>query len=74
MRHLSALLASGAGALLFLYAALFIGINCVWGWAVKKIVENKGYRENWFWWGFFFGIIALLVALTKPDKNTHQEQ
>lgn len=39
----------------------------IWGWAVNKIVENKGYDENWFWWGFFFGIFALLVALTKSD-------
>ncbi len=39
----------------------------VWGWAVNKIVENKGYHENWFWWGFFFGLLALVVALTKPD-------
>ena len=45
----------------------FLGI--VWGYATKTIVNNKGYSDNWFWWGFFFGIIALLVALTKPDIN-----
>lgn len=36
------------------------------GIATNKIIENKGYDENWFWWGFFFGLIALLVALSKP--------
>lgn len=50
---------------------ILLGIYCiqgaVWGWAVNKVVENKGYQENWFWWGFFFGLIALIVALTKPD-------
>ncbi len=53
-------------AIIYLIAYCVRGI--IWGWAVKKIVENKGYNENWFWWGFFFGILALLVALTKPDK------
>lgn len=55
----------------FIIIMLYLGIyciqGCVWGWAVNKIVENKGYRENWFWWGFFFGLLALLVALTKQD-------
>ena len=50
---------------------VLLGIYCiqgaVWGWAVNKVIENKGYQENWFWWGFFFGLIALIVALTKPD-------
>ncbi|MBR5248217.1 MAG: SHOCT domain-containing protein [Lachnospiraceae bacterium] len=38
----------------------------IWGFATQAIIENKGYSENWFWWGFFFGIIAMLVALSKP--------
>ncbi len=40
----------------------------MWGWAVNQIIANKGYRENWFWWGFFFNMIAMLVALSKPDR------
>lgn len=39
----------------------------IWGVVVNKVIENKGYRENWFWWGFFFGFLALIVALTKQD-------
>lgn len=42
---------------------------CIWGWAVNKVIKNKGYDENWFWWGFFFGLIALIVALTKPQNS-----
>ena len=57
--------------MIFGIAIIYLIVYCVrgiiWGWAVKKIVENKGYNENWFWWGFFFGILALLMALTKPD-------
>ena len=50
---------------------LIVGIvqGIVWGIATNKIIENKGYKENWFWWGFFFSFLALIVALTKPDVN-----
>lgn len=41
--------------------------GCVWGFATTAVIDNKGYDENWFWWGFFFGLIALLVALSKPE-------
>ena len=39
----------------------------VWGIVVNKVIENKGYQENWFWWGFFFGVFALIIALTKQN-------
>lgn len=42
----------------------------IWGVVVNKVIENKGYEDNWFWWGFFFGIFALIVALTKQSVNT----
>lgn len=41
----------------------------IWGFATRAVISNKGYEENWFWWGFFFGIIAFLVALTKADNK-----
>ena len=52
-----------------IYFAVMIGVCIAWGVATNKVIENKGYNENWFWWGFFFGLIALVVALTKPDNN-----
>lgn len=51
----------------FIIIAIIWG--CVWGAATNAVIQNKGYDENWFWWGFFFGFIALLVALTKPDNK-----
>lgn len=42
----------------------------IWGFVTKKVIENKGYSENWFWWGFWFGFIALIVALTKPSCHS----
>lgn len=50
----------------------FIGtiICCIiWGCVTNIIIHNKGYDENWFWWGFFFGIIALIIAATKPENR-----
>ncbi len=41
----------------------------IWGFATQAIINNKGYDENWFGWGFFFGFIAALVAMSKPDNN-----
>lgn len=46
--------------------------GCIFGAATNAVVRNKGYQENWFWWGFFFGLIALLVALSKPDRNANR--
>lgn len=47
--------------------ALFaVGIEILLGFATKYIIRNKGYTTNWFWWGFFFGGIALIVALSRP--------
>lgn len=46
----------------------------IFGYATSKIIENKGYDENWFWWGFFFGLIALLVALSKPELHRYEQQ
>ena len=41
----------------------------IWGFATNAIIHNKGYDENWFWWGFFFSIIAVIVAATKPENQ-----
>lgn len=40
--------------------------SLVWAAVTSLIIETKGYDESWFWWGFFFGIFAALVALAKP--------
>ena len=50
---------------IIIISAIVAGV--IWGVVVDKVIENKGYSSNWFWWGFFFGIFALIVALTKPE-------
>lgn len=52
------------------YVVIVIAWGLIWGFATKAVIRNKGYNENWFWWGFFFGFIALLVALSKRENCT----
>lgn len=63
--------ASGGMGLLPILLIVLLILYCLrgvfWGWVVKKIIKNKGYLENWFCWGFFFGFLAMVIALTKPD-------
>ena len=40
-----------------------------WGFATRAVIKNKNYDSNWFWWGFFFGFIAFIIALTKPENH-----
>ena len=49
---------------------VYIIYGIIFGIVVNKVLENKGYNENWFWWGFLFGIFAVIVALSKPNINT----
>lgn len=57
----------------FVYIICLIIWGAIWGFATNTVISNKGYDENWFWWGFFFGIIALLVALGKPNCYETQQ-
>lgn len=59
--------------MVFLIYLIIIGIvGSVFGIATQNIIDNKGYDEKWFWWGFFFGFLAVLVALSKPDNHAYQ--
>lgn len=42
----------------------------VFGFATYYLIKSKGYRQNWFWFGFFFGLIALITAafIKKREK------
>lgn len=51
-----------------LYFVIVIAQAIIFGFATKIVIENKGYADNWFWWGFFFGFIALIVACAKPQN------
>ena len=51
----------------FIIMAIIWGI--IWGNITNMILRNKGYNDNWFWWGFFFGFLATIVASTKTNQK-----
>jgi len=53
---------------MFWFLILFCVFGCIWGKAVNKVLYDKGYTEDWFWWGFFFGWIPLVIACLMPEK------
>lgn len=58
------------GETILLYVLLDIPVGIIFGVATNKILENKGYSDNWFWFGFFCLGVALIVAACKPECKT----
>ena len=59
--------------LIILVIILEIIWRTLWGAGVNAVINRKGYYANWFWWGFFFELIALIVALSQPNiRNPYQ--
>lgn len=56
------------GPIIFIFLILFLVQGFIFGIAANAVIANKGYDENWFFWGFFFSFIALIVALSRPPK------
>lgn len=55
------------------FAAEIIGIlifSCIFGFVTKVINENKGY-DGGYLWGFFLGIIGIIVVACKPSNNSY---
>ncbi len=60
-----------AYAIGYLVGVVIWGI--IWGVVAKAVVTNKGYEDKgtkYFWLGFFFSFIPVIVAATKPYLNT----
>ena len=53
----------------------FVGViiwGIIWGVVAKAVVTNKGYEDKgtkYFWLGFFFSFIPVIVAATKTNRN-----
>ena len=43
--------------------ALIYGLVC--GFVSKSINNNRG-RDGGFWWGFFLGVIGIIVVAVRP--------
>lgn len=46
----------------------FIICGCVFGYITKTMNEKKGY-EGGFLWGFFLGVIGIIVVACKSEKK-----
>lgn len=56
---------------LFVFFIVWFIQALVFGYICDSIIQNKGYNESWFLWGFLFGILAILVALSKPEVHRY---
>lgn len=55
-----------------IFAALFSFIvrGLIWGFVSQTVNENKGY-DGGFGWGFWLGLIGLIVVAIKPENISH---
>ena len=51
----------------WIFAVIIQGL--IWGFVAQIISENKGYEDGFFW-GFFLGIMGIIVVACKPDNNS----
>ena len=42
--------------------------SIIFGFVTRKISDNKGY-EGGFGWGFWLGVIGIIVVACRPDRN-----
>ncbi len=59
----------GIGGLILVFLISYVIAGVIWGIVTQKVAENKGYYDSSFWWGFFLGLIGLIVVLVRPDNN-----
>jgi len=60
------------GKIIALLIVLFILRGLIYGVATNKVLLYRGYvYDDWFLAGFLFGIVPLLVAMSRPDNNAN---
>ena len=63
---------SAVVGMLVVYIVVVIGIAIVFGLITKHMNENKGYTGG-FAWGFFLGLIGIIVVACKTDLRTYPQ-
>ena len=61
----------GTSIAVFIVSMLFsVGMAVAFGFITKHINENKGYTGG-FAWGFFLGVIGIIVVACRSDNRTY---
>ena len=45
----------------------------IWGFATAGVRDKKGYGRNWFWFGFFLGLVPFIIACAIPERKTESD-
>lgn len=57
--------------LLIIFIISYTLFGIIWGLATQSIGKSKGH-QNCFWWGFFLGLIGLIVVVCLNPKTINQ--
>ena len=61
------------GFVSFFVSLLFLIGKCsIWGAITWKINDYKGYASGGFWWGFFLGLVGVIVVACKPNVRNYK--
>lgn len=52
-----------------IYVVIPIVSGLIWGFATAEVRDKKGYGRNWFWFGFFLGLVPFIIACAIPAKK-----
>lgn len=56
-------------AVVLMAILVFVLQGCVWGFATNSVGKSRGH-QNCFWWGFFLGLIGLIVVICLKDNTS----
>lgn len=56
----------------FVAIVMRIGIRSIWGAITWKMNDYKGYASNGFWWGFFLGLVGVIVVACKSNVSNYK--
>ena len=51
---------------------IILAQGLIFGFITIAISKSKGY-DGGFWWGFFLGILGLIVVAVRPDKSNPEQ-
>ena len=57
--------AAFSGGVWILLLIIFLSYRCILGAVSWKVSYNRG-RYGGFWWGFFLGVVGIIVEACRP--------